>query len=230
LTGAFETIHYTLDEKAVYRSRFNKAWPTTGPEAAALLTAKVAEGGLSPWKRQEAERALARVEEIKAELASVREAAGEFEAEWEDLRWARFFLVTNNNGHIHSSMNCSTCFPTTQFGWLPALSGLTEKEAVESQGTILCSVCFPSAPVEWTVGKQVDESLYCEASGKYAGEYVEEGERLYHSKGPDGERVEGKIRPSGRAYYWVGECPGGCGTRSVTVNEKTLKIRKHKKG
>lgn len=64
--------------------------------------------------------------------------------------WSRFFLVTNTNGHIHSSMNCSTCFPSTQFAWLPTLSGLTEADAVADQGEILCSVCFPSAPSEWT--------------------------------------------------------------------------------
>lgn len=67
--------------------------------------------------------------------------------------WSRFFLVKNNNGHVHSSMHCSTCFATTHFGWLPALSGLTEKDAVEQEGEILCSVCFPSAPSEWTDGE-----------------------------------------------------------------------------
>lgn len=66
--------------------------------------------------------------------------------------WSRFFLVTNTNGHVHSSMSCSTCFNTTTFAWLPQLSGLTEAEAVADQGEILCSVCFPSAPVVWTTG------------------------------------------------------------------------------
>lgn len=66
--------------------------------------------------------------------------------------WSRFFLVTNTNGHVHSSMSCSTCFSTTTFGWLPQLSGLTEVEAVADQGEILCSICFPSAPVAWTTG------------------------------------------------------------------------------
>lgn len=66
--------------------------------------------------------------------------------------WSRFFLVTNTNGHIHSSMECTTCYPTTEFAWLPTLSGLTEADAVAAQGEILCSVCFPSAPVAWTTG------------------------------------------------------------------------------
>lgn len=66
--------------------------------------------------------------------------------------WSRFFLVTNTNGHIHRSMNCSTCYVTTTYAWLPTLSGRTEAEAVADQGEILCSVCFPSAPVAWTTG------------------------------------------------------------------------------
>jgi exonuclease VII small subunit len=32
------------------------------------------------------------------------------------------------------------------------LSGLTEADAVEEYGEILCSICYPSAPVEWTNG------------------------------------------------------------------------------
>lgn len=66
--------------------------------------------------------------------------------------WSRFFLVTNTNGHIHRSMNCSTCYVTTTYAWFPTLSGRTEAEAVADQGEILCSVCFPSAPVAWTTG------------------------------------------------------------------------------
>lgn len=42
---------------------------------------------------------------------------------------------------------------TTTFGWLPALSGQTETEAVGEFGSVLCSVCFPSAPVAWQGGK-----------------------------------------------------------------------------
>lgn len=66
--------------------------------------------------------------------------------------WSRFFLVNNNNGHIHSSMHCSTCQITTSFSWLPSVSGKTEADAVEEFGYILCSVCYPSAPVSWTDG------------------------------------------------------------------------------
>lgn len=64
--------------------------------------------------------------------------------------WSRFFTVPG--GHIHSSMNCSTCNKNglaTQFTWNPELSGLSEKDAVKLLGPSLCTVCFPSAPVRY---------------------------------------------------------------------------------
>jgi hypothetical protein len=70
--------------------------------------------------------------------------------------WSRFFAVPG--GHIHSSMNCSTCNRVTNqsgqtftaFAWLPALSGLTANDAIAAHGHALCSVCFPNAPVSDT--------------------------------------------------------------------------------
>lgn len=93
-------------------------------------------------------------EEKLAEAVTARDEAfvafNEAAAKYEG--WSRFFIVNNVGGHIHWTMSCSTCYPTTDFGWLPNLSGLTEADAVEEWGGILCSVCFPSAPVEHTDG------------------------------------------------------------------------------
>jgi hypothetical protein len=66
--------------------------------------------------------------------------------------WSRFYLVTNSNGHVHSSMSCTTCYPTTSYNWLTSLSGQSEAAVVAEYGSQLCTVCFPSAPVEWTDG------------------------------------------------------------------------------
>ena len=73
--------------------------------------------------------------------------------------WNRFFGVAG--GHIHSSMDCSTCNrwtyqsgqTKTAFVWLTELSGLTEDDAVAKYGATLCSRCFPEAPVENTKAK-----------------------------------------------------------------------------
>lgn len=67
-------------------------------------------------------------------------------------RWSRFYLVAGPRGHIHSSMDCHSCYPDTEFYWLPELSGDTETDAVAAEGEILCTFCFPSAPVAWTEG------------------------------------------------------------------------------
>lgn len=92
--------------------------------------------------------------------------------------WSRFFIVQNAGGHIHSSMNCSTCnkvtsrgWSQTKFGWLTELSGQSEEQAVAEQGAILCTVCFPSAPVEWTnkydLEKAAKDAAKCPGSGTY---------------------------------------------------------------
>lgn len=58
--------------------------------------------------------------------------------------WSRFFLVTSSAGHVHSSLHCSTCYPTTAYAPVVALSGADEAEALELVCDTLCSVCFPS--------------------------------------------------------------------------------------
>ena len=89
-----------------------------------------------------------RANKVLADLASAGDAYDAAEAAYEG--WSRFFLVPA--GHIHSSMDCSSCNrgrTSTAFSWLPELSGLTEADAVAAHGSHLCTVCFPTAPVEW---------------------------------------------------------------------------------
>lgn len=62
-------------------------------------------------------------------------------------RWNRAFLVTNGNGHVHRSMHCSTCRPTTEFYWVTEYSDHSEAEIVEAAGWRACTKCYPSAPV-----------------------------------------------------------------------------------
>jgi hypothetical protein len=63
-------------------------------------------------------------------------------------RWTRAYLVVNSNGHVHSTMGCSTCFYSTEFYWVTDLSDHDEFEIVEKAGERACTVCYPSAPVE----------------------------------------------------------------------------------
>lgn len=62
--------------------------------------------------------------------------------------WTRAFLVINSNGHVHSSMDCNTCFPTTRFNWLVQYSNDDENTIVEDAGQDACTLCYPSAPAE----------------------------------------------------------------------------------
>jgi hypothetical protein len=62
--------------------------------------------------------------------------------------WTRAFLVVNNNGHVHSSLNCSTCFDTTRYQWLVQYSNDDEKTIVEDAGKDACTICYPSAPAD----------------------------------------------------------------------------------
>ena len=60
--------------------------------------------------------------------------------------WTRYFIVANVNGHVHQGFDCSTCYPSTEYNWLPSLSGLTAAEMVAVMGETACTVCYPDAP------------------------------------------------------------------------------------
>lgn len=93
---------------------------------------------------------------VQDALAANRDEQAPLHAEY-DARggWTRAFLVLNNNGHVHSSRSCSTTYPTTHWGWLPQVSGLSEAEIVAQAGADACTICYPSAPVETAGPRQV---------------------------------------------------------------------------
>ena len=91
----------------------------------------------------------AKIVKLEEQLGKLLSAAAVFEKAWEDGgRWSRAFLVTNGNGHVHKTRNCSTCYPTTQFVWLPQYSGQSEELIVEDAGMQACTICYPDAPVD----------------------------------------------------------------------------------
>lgn len=87
------------------------------------------------------ENAIDRAADLHVELAPL---AAQYNAE----RWPRYWHVSNNNGHIHNSLHCTSCFYDTQYSWRTDLSGLTEEEVVEFETYNVCSVCMPIAPAE----------------------------------------------------------------------------------
>lgn len=105
------------------------------------------------------------------QYVAAREAYEQAEARYEG--WRRYVLVPG--GHIHNGPYCHSLTPFTRRAWLPELSGLDAKDAVEQYGEILCSHCFPDAPVAWTLKKQGQSDAadddFCPGSG--TGETVE---------------------------------------------------------
>lgn len=152
------------------------------------------------YYRKYAEEAVAAIDAERAELAVLAGEINLRQKEWARRGcWSRFFLVKNNNGHIHSSTDCSTCFDTTRFGWLPQLSGLTEKDAVDDQGEILCTVCFPSAPSAWTSG---ESKATKEAKAQRAAEKAERAaKKLAKALLPSGEDLVVEI--DGRTEHFT---------------------------
>lgn len=112
----------------------------------------------------------AKAEAALKEIYELQTAIRELDAIYEQHHWSRFFLVAASNGHIHRSMNCHSCYPTTMYVWLPELSGLTDADAVAAEGEILCTFCFPDAPVAWTegVGRRTQEEQDAKAAEKAA--------------------------------------------------------------
>lgn len=88
-----------------------------------------------------------KIAELSPQFDKLINEIAELESKYEG--WSRAFLVRNGNGHIHSTMNCGTCFPTTQFLWLTEYSGADEDKIVKDAGEMACSVCFPNAPVDY---------------------------------------------------------------------------------
>lgn len=171
------TILHMAGARYYYRGR-QRVTDMTEEQAIEILSADLTKRDLSA--RQTHGEALEALE--AADIAIMEHDNTTFAVAAKYTGWSRFFLVTSSTGHIHSSMHCSTCRPTTRYGWLPQLSGQTEAQAVAECGPALCSVCFPSAPLDWQgqklSKKQADDILagrtvtaepkkeYCPGSGQ----------------------------------------------------------------
>lgn len=169
---AESTVNYALD--SIHRRvrdtqtgpRTSRRWTMTHDEARAALREQ------APDTADLYEKDLTKAQDAVAEhQVALAPLTAEFQRRG---GWSRFYLAKSSNGHIHSSMDCSTCnrnFKATQFGWLTDLSGMSEEAAVEAHGAILCTVCFPSAPLDWTNKYEAEaekkKAERCPGSGRY---------------------------------------------------------------
>jgi len=136
---------------------------------------------------------------FKADLRKVNGQIRDLDAIYDQDPWTRAFLVLASNGHVHSSLDCSTCFPTTRYQWLIQYSNDDEATIVDDAGQDACTICYPSAPAETlnrpsrivTADKIAKAEAKAEREAKKAARIAKEkanaptksGEFLYYKEG-----------------------------------------------
>jgi len=146
------------------------------------------------------EKAEAEVRGLVLEVGEVLKKVRVLEGKYSG--WSRAFLVSNANGHIHSSTSCATCFDTTRYVWLTDLSGQDRLEIAGLAGEKACSVCYPDAPSEYFARKcQLEDPAVVKAREERAeAKAVREAKRLAVGVfNPDGSAV--KVRSSYGGRY-----------------------------
>lgn len=103
------------------------------------------------YAKRSMRESLQEYEATNTHIGTTRARIVELDAVYQRHRWQRAFLV--EGGHVHASMNCSTCNregKSTRLVWLPEYSGANEADIVNDAGERACSAscCFPSAPVD----------------------------------------------------------------------------------
>lgn len=166
---AWSTVTHHAKEftgRTSYRDKMTHDEVTAAADEAQALAAQPDPGydDNAVWRRWygagKVAKAVATYTAAHAVVVGIRETIGEFNAAFTARGgWTRAYLVTNANGHVHKSMDCSTCFeprydqygaykPGTQYAWLPELSDHDEAEIIAAAGSDACTVCYPNAPVD----------------------------------------------------------------------------------
>jgi hypothetical protein len=96
----------------------------------------------------ELDKAVETIKALNAERGELFDEVAPLNEAYRAQRWTRFYLVTNSNGHVHTSTECETCFDDTSFGWLTQFSGTEQDEMGKLSGMDACARCFPNLPAE----------------------------------------------------------------------------------
>lgn len=128
-------------------SWYDKRWDLSSKLESAEDTKKFYEKHYAT-RVEEIEKAIEKIAGIKSEISKVNVEIAKLNKIFNQDPWTRAFLVINSNGHVHSSMDCNTCFSTTRYNWLIQYSNDDEKTIVEDAGQDACTICYPSAPAE----------------------------------------------------------------------------------
>lgn len=120
-TLTYRTMRYTERERAVLRN----------------------EAGARPLNATE----IAERDSLRAKIRELQTRVRPLHDTYTANPWNRWFWVQNAGGHLHTSMRCTTCFPSTRFCWVTERSGVSVEAIVAEYGTDVCTVCVPTAPV-----------------------------------------------------------------------------------
>lgn len=144
-------------------------------------------GRITSWREQGYAEDRERLPELRNQRLDLIAASAPYENEFNRRGgWSRYFLVTNANGHVHRGLNCSTCYPTTEYAWLPELSDCDEAAMIEEFGEKACTVCFPTAPANPSFhgpGRRDREAQAARDAEKAARQAQKDAKAVY---GPDG--------------------------------------------
>lgn len=131
------------------------------------------DGDPSPWhqtgKPEKRDAAVAAYDAALDAADAARAAIVEHEKGY--TGWNRYVAVVG--GHVHRSMECSTCRETTLSGPVPSLAASEIEEAIALLGPTMCTVCFPLAPVDQTSSKLTAEAITV---------LIEQGEDAFRAK------------------------------------------------
>jgi hypothetical protein len=128
-------------------SWYDKRWDAIGKLESAEDSIKFYEK-YYPTSVEKIQESRDKAAKIKLEISFINIEIGKLNAIYNQDPWTRAFLVIASNGHVHSSMDCNTCFATTRYNWLVQYSNDDEKTIVEDAGKDACTICYPSAPAE----------------------------------------------------------------------------------
>jgi hypothetical protein len=128
-------------------SWYDKRWIAIGKLESAEDSIKFYEK-YYPTSVEKIQESRDKASKIKLEISFINIEIGKLNAIYDQDPWTRAFLVLASNGHVHSSMDCSTCFPTTRYNWLIQYSNDDEATIVEDAGKDACTICYPSAPAD----------------------------------------------------------------------------------
>ncbi len=125
------------------RSQRRYTWCMTDAEAEAMARLRVQAGDDTAGR---ARAAIEELDAIEVLISSCHSAISVLQAVHARHRWNRYFLVTNDGGHVHSSTGCSTCYASTSYSWLVDLAAQPVADMIAEWGERACTVCFPDAP------------------------------------------------------------------------------------